>query len=431
MGKRRWLIGVLLAIGVVVNYFDRVNLSVAGGLFSSEYHLSPVQLGLLFSSFGWTYAFLQIPVGALLDKIGVKWVLRVATVIWAIATFMITMVSGLGLIYVSRLLLGVAEAPGFPASTKATGYWFPRKERALAIAMFDSESKLANAIGVAVVSVVVAQWGWRGGFYMTGILSAFYAILFWVMYRDPKDDKKLSKEEYEYIVQGGAQTEGKAPGGLMLNLRYLLSQRKVWAVFIGYSAYGYTWFLFLTWLPNYLMTQLHMPLIKSGWYGAIPWLVGFATEIIVGGWLIDYLVNKGYDSTRVRKFFLVLGLLLGMTVIGAAFTTNPNLAVALISIALGGLVITSSVSYSIPTFIAPKGTTATLMGILNFGNNLAGIIAPIVTGFIVGSTGSFASAFIIAGVMLGIGIISYVFLLTDLEPIKSPVDLELANLSNQ
>lgn len=419
MGKKRWVIAVLLSFGVIVNYLDRTNLSVAGGLIASEFHLSPGQMGILFSSFVWTYAFLQIPVGALLDKIGVKWVIRVATLIWTVATLMTALVSGMGLILISRLLLGSAEAPFFPANAKAVGYWFPRNERSRAIALFDAESKLANALGVAFVSIVVAKWGWRGGFYMTCILSLVYMIAFWIIYRDPQEDKRLSGEEYNYIKQGGAQSEGEAVGSFMSNLRYLLTFRKVWGVIIGYSAYGYTWYLFLTWLPSYLAKEMHMSLLTSGWYASIPWLVGAITELIIGGWLIDHLVNKGYDPMRVRKIFLVICMTLGLAVAGAAFTTNPKIAVVYISISLGSLVITSSIAFSVTTFIAPKGTVGTLMGLLTFGNSFMGILAPIVTGFIVGATGTFAAAFVVAAIILFIGILSYVFLLTDLDPIPS------------
>lgn len=429
-GKRRWIIVFLLSFGVIINYFDRTNLSVAGSLMASEFNFTPGQMGIIFSSFIWTYALMQFPVGALLDKIGVKWIMRVATVLWTVSTFMTAMVSGMGLILLSRLLLGASEAPCFPANAKATGYWFPRHERARAVALFDSESKLANAIGVALVSLVVAHWGWRGGFYVTGVLSLLYTFMFWLIYRDPKEDKKLSKEEYDYIIEGGAQSEGQAAGSFMENLGYLLKQRKVWGVLIGYAAYGYTWYLFLTWLPNYLATEMNMSLIKTGWYASIPWFVGFLTELTISGWLVDRLVNKGYNPMTVRKVMLVTGMLLGLAVIGAAFTTDVRVAVTYISIALGGLVVTSGIAFQIPTFIAPKGTTGTMMGLLTFGNSGLGIIAPIATGFIVGATGSFALAFVVAGIVLFVGILSYVFLLTDLDPIPGQDELKLKQLAS-
>jgi MFS transporter, ACS family, D-galactonate transporter len=420
MKKRRWAIGTLIAIGVIVNYFDRTNMSVATKPLAQEFHLTAGQMGIMLSAFAWSYALLQIPAGTLLDKIGVKWVTRIGTIIWSIACFLTAIATGQGLIILSRVLLGIGEAPYFPSATKATGYWFPRQERGRAISLFDAQSKFSNAIGAPIIAWVVTEWGWRGGFYVTAILSLLYAIVFWIGYRDPHEDKRLTKEEYAYIVEGGSQSEGEAPGGLWKNLRYLLTQRKVWGVFIGFASYGYSWFLFLTWLPGYLETEMHMSVLKSGWYASIPWLVGTISELLIGGWLVDKLVNQGHDSLRVRKTFLVVGMLLGMAVIGAAFTNKPEVAVTFISVALGGLVITSSIAYSIPTFIAPKGMVGSLIGILTFGNNAMAILAPIITGFIVQATGSFMNAFLLAAIILVAGILSYIFLLTDLEPIAPP-----------
>ncbi|PLT33272.1 MFS transporter [Bacillus sp. V5-8f] len=418
MKKHRWSIAFLIAVGVIVNYFDRTNMSIAIPMLKEEFDLTPGQMGIFLSAFAWSYALLQIPVGPLLDKIGVKWVTRVATIIWALACLLTAVANGWGLIILSRILLGVGEAPYFPAAAKAISHWFPQNERGKAIASYDAQSKLSNAIGAPLLALIVTEWGWRAGFFATAIISIIYAVIFFIWYREPHEDERLTKEEYQYIIDGGSQSGEEQSGTAMQNIRYLLTKRKVWAVFIGFAAYGYSWFLFLTWLPGYLATEMGMSILKSGWYAAIPWVVGTITEIVFGGWLVDRLVNKGYNSTRVRKTTLVIGMLFGLAIIGAAFTHNPNIAVLWISIALGGLVVTSAVAYSIPTFIAPKGSVGTLTGLLTFGNNSMAIVAPIATGFIVQATGSFMYAFLVAAAFLVVGILSYVFLLTDLEPIE-------------
>ena len=259
MRKRRWGIAVLLGIGIIINYFDRTNMSVATKPLMSEFHLSDGQMGILLSSFAWSYALLQIPIGTLLDKIGVKWLMRIGTLLWSVATFMTAIVSGMGLIILSRILLGIAEAPAFPGASKATGYWFPRQERSLATSAFDAAAKFSNVIGVPLVAWAVMAWGWRGGFFLTAILSLVYAAAYWIWYRDPKDDNNLSKEEFAYIVEGGAQEIGEAPGGVMKNLGYVLAQRKVWGLTIGFAAYGYSFYLFLTWLPVYLTPLFCLP----------------------------------------------------------------------------------------------------------------------------------------------------------------------------
>lgn len=420
VGNMRWGIALLIGIGIVINYFDRTNLSVATKPFMHEYGLSKGQMGILFSSFAWSYALLQIPIGTLLDKFGVKWLVRIGTIFWSLATLMTAVVSGMGLVILSRILLGAAEAPAFPGAAKATGYWFPRHERGLATSAFDAAAKFSNVIGVPIVALAVSTWGWRGGFWLTGVLSLIYAAAFWIWYRDPKEATGLSVAERNYIEQGGAQTDGEPVGGVMFNLGYLLSSRKVWGLTIGFAAYGYSFYLFLTWLPGYLETQMHMTVLKSSTYTIIPWAFATLTDIFIGGWLVDRLIRAGYNSTRVRKTLIVIGMMMGLAVIGAAFTNNPKVAIVWITIALSGLAFSAPIGWSIPALIAPKGTVGTVGSIMNFVNNVMGILAPIVTGFIAGGTGSFSIGFIVAGAVLVIGILSYLVLLGDIEQISPP-----------
>ena len=305
-------------------------------------------------------------------------------------------------------------------------------ERGRATSTFDAAAKFSNVIGLPLVALVVTQWGWRGGFVFTGILSGLYAIAFWIWYRDPQRHRRLSRAEAEYIRAGGAQDEHVAPVQTGQALGFLLRQRKVWGLTLGFTAYGYSFYLLLTWLPGYLQTQLHLSVLSSGWYTAIPWAVATATDLIIGGWLVDKLIAQGHDPTRVRRTVLVIGMVLGLAVIGAAFTNSAVIATIWISIALGGLAFAAPVGWSIPAIIAPDGTTGMVGSIMNFFNNVAGIAAPIITGIIVGKTGSFALGFIIAGVVLALGILSYVFLLGDITQIRrrapgsadiTPVDL--------
>jgi MFS family permease len=200
-------------------------------------------------------------------------------------------------------------------------------------------------------------------------------------------------------------------------LGYLLSTRKVWGLTIGFAAYGYSFYLFLTWLPGYLVREMHMSLLSSAGYTTIPWIVATITDLAIGGWLIDHLITRGHDETRVRKAVLVIGMLFGLAVFGAVFTAEPNWAILWISIALGGLAAAAPVGWSIPSLISPKGGTGTVGGIMNFINNLMGVVAPVTTGYVVGLTNSFSGAFLIAGVVLLIGIFSYIVLLGRIEPL--------------
>ncbi len=420
---RRWTIGVLLGMGVLVNYIDRINLSVAAPQLQREFNLSPEDLGLLFSAFFWSYSLLQVPGGMVLDRFGVTRVGRWGAFLWAVASTITALASGFGGILAARVLLGVAEAPAFPASQKATGFWFPRQERARSTAIFDSAAKFSNVIGVPLVAFAIVNLGWRWGFGITAVLSLAYFLAYWGIYRDPSEDKRLSRAEHEYILAGGATPEGAAEGGQGKMLGYLLRNRKVWGLTIGFSAYGYSFYLFLTWLPGYLVQTLHMSILKSAGYATIPWIFASLSDLLVGGFLVDHLIARGYDETKVRKTVLVVGMLLGLAVFGAVTTTNPVWAITWITIALTGLSAAAPVGSSIVSLIAPRGGTGTIGGIVNFTNNLMGVAAPVITGFIVGLTHSFAGAFLVAGAVLLVGIFSYVVVLGRIEPIPEPSGL--------
>ncbi len=420
--NRRWVMGLLLGIGVLINYFDRINLSVAAPQMKEAFNLSPAEMGLLFSAFFWPYALLQVPAGLFLDRFGVTRVGRWGAFLWGLASAITVFASGFGGVFAARAVLGIAEAPGFPVSSKATGYWFPRKERAMATAIFDAAAKFSNVIGVPLVAVVVVNAGWRWGFGITALLSFAYFIAFLVIYRDPSKDSKISAAELAYIQQGGATPEGTSSASVFGMLGYLLTKTKIWGLTIGFAAYGYSFYLFLTWLPGYLVQTMHMSILKSAGFAAIPWAVATATDLVVGGWLIDHLIARGKDETRVRKAVLVTGMLFGLAVFGATQTTKPEWAILWISIALGGLAAAAPVGWSLPSLIAPKGGVGTVGGIMNFANNLMGVAAPIVTGFIVGATNSFTNAFLVAGVILAVGIVSFVFVMGRIEAIPEPTD---------
>ena len=416
---RRWWIGILLGSGVLVNYFDRTNLSVSAPLLQQDFGLDAAQLGWLFSAFFWSYAIAQIPTGLILDRFGVSPIGRIGAALWSIGTALTALAGGFGGLIAARALLGIAEGPAFPGNAKATGYWFPRNERALATSIFDAAAKFSNVIGAPLMAVTVTYFGWRGAFWATAVLSLLYFVAFYVFYRDPSADSHLSAREHEYIRAGGAAPEGVSASGSTAMLGYLLRNRKVWGLTIGFAAYGYSFYLFLTWLPGYLVREQHLSLIGSASFTTIPWIVATITDLVIGGWMVDHLISRGYDETRVRKSVLVLGMLAGLAVFGAGFTTSTGWAILWISIALGGLAAAAPVGWSIPSLIAPQGAAGTIGGIMNFFNNAMGIAAPIVTGYIVGATSSFSDAFLVAGGVLLLGILSYVFLLGDITTLPS------------
>jgi ACS family D-galactonate transporter-like MFS transporter len=420
VSRRRWGIAFLLGLGVLVNYFDRVNLSVSQEALHNEFGISAITFGYMLSAYSWTYAAFQLPSGVLLDRFGVKLIGRIGTLLWSVASFAAAISTGLAGFLGARLLLGVGEAPTFPANAKAIGYWFPSQERSLATAIFDSAAKLAPAIGVPAIGVLLVRFGWRWSFAATGLISLLYFVLFYYLYRNPSEDQSLSTAERDFILLGGAQPEDQARAAKGAPLGYLLRQRKVWGLVLGFASYNYTFYLLLTWLPSYLSSTHHIDLLHSVLYTSVPWLFATLTDILMGGWLVDKLVQRGRDPSFVRQAILIGGTTLGLGMLGTAYSQSTVTALVWISLAIGGLSAAAPVAWSIPSLIAPRESVGTLGGILNFGSQLAAIAAPIVTGYVVQITRSFFWAFGAAAAFLSIGIIAYLFLLGRIERIPDP-----------
>ena len=414
--RRRWNIAWLLGLGVLVNYFDRVNLSVSHDALITTFGISTITFGYLSGAYNWTYAMCQLPVGVLLDKFGIRPIGRVSIFLWSIASFGAAVTPSIGGFFGARLLLGIGEAPTFPANAKAIGNWFPPRERSFATSIFDAAAKFASAIGVPIIGLILLKVGWRWSFALTGVISLLYFTLFWVVYKDPQDDAQLSPQERDYILAGSAPLGTLAQPDAQNSLGYLLRQRKVLGLALGFGSYNYVFYLLLTWLPTYLSTALHIDLVHSFLYTGVPWLFATITDLIVGGWLVDFLIQRGWNENRVRKTVLVLGTACGLGILGAANAHTPMRALLWISLSIGGLSAAAPVGWCVPSLIAPRSSVGKVGGIINFSNQISGIVAPILTGYLVAAHQSFAWAFGVATIYLIIGIAAYIFLLGKIEP---------------
>lgn len=409
--RGRWRIAWLLGIGVLVNYFDRVNLSVSRDALQHEFGINDLTFGFLLGAYNWTYAACQVPVGVVLDRFGVRVVGRIAAFIWSLASFAGAAAPGIQTLFGSRFLLGIGEAPTFPANAKAIGAWFPPHERSFATSLFDAAAKFSSALGVPLLGIVLLHLGWRMSFVATGIVSFLFFIAFVLLYRDPARpvasgalDKPSSHREAEDVER--------------IPLRALLVQPKVIGLSLGFGSYNYVFYLLLTWLPSYLSEALHIDLMHSFLYSGLPWLVATATDLFIGGILTDALIRRGYNASRVRMAVLVGGTAFGLGILGAAGAHTPTRALAWITVSIAGLSAAAPVGWSIPSLIAPPGSVGTVGGILNLSNQISGIAAPIVTGYLVYTRHSFTAAFGVAGAYLIIGIAAYLILLRNITPIR-------------
>jgi ACS family D-galactonate transporter-like MFS transporter len=412
-GKRAWWTATLLGVGVLVNYFDRVNLAVAQGAMQREWGVGNIGFGYLSSAYSWTYAAMQLPAGWLLDRFGVWAVGSVAALLWSVASFSGAAAPGLRSFFWSRLLLGVAEAPTFPGNAKAVAAWFPPEKRGLPTAIFDAGAKLGAGLGVVALGWLLVRHGWRWSFAATGAMSFAYFVVFAAFYRDKKQTGAA-----ERIAAGSASAKSEDSRAERVGFGQLLRQRKVLGLALGFSGYGYSFYLFLTWLPSYLSQSLHMDVLHSAMATAIPWGFATASDLIVGGWLVDWLIGRGHDPTLVRRWIVCVGLAMGLGVLGATQTERPEIAVAWITVALTGLAASAPVGWQIPALIAPVGAEGRVAAVMNLANNVMAIAAPIVTGYLVARTHQFVWPFGVAAAMVGVGIFGYTAVLGRMERVE-------------
>lgn len=414
---RCWQIAWLLGLGVLVNYLDRVNLSVSYRALVSEFGISSVVFGYLSGAYNMTYAACQLPVGVLLDRFGVRRVGRTSTLLWSAASFGAAIAPTVPGLFAARFLLGVGEAPTFPANAKAVSLWFPAHTRSFATAIFDAAAKFSSVIGVPLLGVILLGLGWRLSFALTGLASLLYFLLFWLVYRDPAEDPTLSPGERGRIASfagSGAPAAGAAEEPESLG--FLLGRRKVLGLAIGFGSYNYVFYLLLTWLPTYLSERMHVDLLHSYFYTSMPWMVATLGDLLVGGWLVDHLIRRGHDANRVRRTVLLAGMVFGLGILGASHASTALGAIGWISLSIGGLSAQAPVGWSIPSLIVGRGNVGRVGGIMNFANQLSGLSAPIVTGYLVHARME-GWVFGIAGIYLLVGIAAYIFLLGRIEPV--------------
>lgn len=418
-GHTRWYISSLLSGIIILNYFDRVAISVAAPAIQDSFHLSATELGIVFSIYTYSYTVMQLPVGSLLDKFGVAWVTRVGMTIWSILTILLAFLQGKLLLYIVRFLIGLTSASAFPAASKATALWFPPSERGLANSLFDSAAKFSNVLGAPLVAFLVTTFDWRVAFLTIGIINVLFTMLFWWYYEQPERHKRISSGELNYIQKNNTITSEQIPYKTGPLLKALFTNRKVWGLMIGFTGYGYTFNLLLTWLPTFFKHTYGMDLMSSGLFTAVPWLISTISGIAVGGWLVDYFIKKGYQNTKVYQTIIVIGMGLGFFFLGALFTDNITIAIVCISIGLAGISASAPIGWSISAELAPIGSVSMLSSMVNLANNLfGGIIAASLTGYLLDVTGSFTLSFLVAGAVLLIGLVFYVFVLGEVKRIQ-------------
>lgn len=417
----RYRMLAFIFVNVAINYMDRSNISVAAASISKELEFTSIQLGLIFSAFGWTYAALQIPGGILVDRFGPRIVYAVSLISWSLATLFQGFARGFTGLFGMRLATGAFEAPAFPANNRVVTSWFPDQERASAIATYTSGQFIGLAFLTPVLAVVEYYLGWRGLFFLTGGVGIVWGYIWYRFYRDPSEHSGVNNSELDHIEKGGGlitrqNTELAKPNQFRFsNLRAVFSHRKLWGIYIGQFAVNSTLWFFLTWFPTYLVKYRHLDFLKSGFLAAAPFLAAFA-GVLCSGFLSDYLIKQGISISVARKTPVIAGLLLSTAIIGANYVDSTAWIIFFMALAFFGNGF-ASITWIFVSTLAPKNLVGLTGGVFNFIGGTASIIVPVVIG-ILAQNGRFEPALIFIAALGVIGALSYIFLVGKVERIQ-------------
>jgi ACS family D-galactonate transporter-like MFS transporter len=393
----RWTIVWLLFAASLLNYLDRSSISLALPLLSRDLGLGPESKGLLLSAFFWSYALLQIPIGWAADRVNLRWLYFGAFVLWSLSQGLTGFAASLGVLILFRMLLGVGESIYLPGGTKIVSMLFGPAERGLPCGLFDFGTRMGLVLGGLIIPWLLVRLDWRLTFRLIG-----FAALLWVVPWLWATRGRLGQRRRPVAATRNRRQE----------LRWLLSNRNLIGICLGFFCFDYYWYLFVTWLPDYLVTVRHFTILRAGLFSSLPYFV-FGVSEPVGGWIADRLIRYGWNETRTRKGIVTVAFLCGLLLIPASRVHNANTAVALLAgaslvgLATGNLLV-------ILQCCAPLEDVGLWTGFENFGGNLAGVLAPLLTGFLISRTGSYAPGFVLAVIVLLAGILCYWFIVGDL-----------------
>ena len=391
---------ILLVFSVAINYLDRGILSVSAPLLQRELTLSSTEMGLLFSAFFWSYSVFQLVAGWLVDRYDVKHVLGAGFLLWCLATASVGFITGFGWLLGARVMLGIGESVAYPAYSRILARDYPENRRGLANAWVDAGSKIGPALSTLAGGLLVSRFGWRALFVGMGIGGLLWLVP-WV-----------------FAAPAGRRPAFVRESGQPIRMLDILRRREAWGTYLGMFCLGYVWYFLISWLPSYLVTGRGLSMQSMAVLGSLPFWAMAATSVL-GGWFSDRLIRRGASVTRVRKTFVTGGLLLCcVTLLPAAAVRSPDLSVLLLVVSCSALGLFTSNVWAITQTLAGPHAAGSWTGIQNAIGNLGGVISPVLTGVVVGRTGSYYLAFAVASGMLLVGAASYLILVDEIGPLR-------------
>jgi ACS family D-galactonate transporter-like MFS transporter len=388
----------LLSLSVLINYIDRSNLSIAAPLIKDELHISASQLGTLLSAFFWTYAFMQIPAGLLVDRFDVKWIFTAGFFLWSAATAVTGVLHGFAALLTIRVVLGVGESIAFPSYSKIIGTYFDKSRRGSANSLIIAGLALGPALGMLVGGNAVGRFGWRPFFLALGLLGLLWLAPWWAL---------MPRRKTLYVTP--------APGGP--GFIHVCVLRSAWGTCLGQAAINYYLYFLVTWLPFYLVRSRHLSMNSMARHGGLVFLMSALTATVWGK-LSDHWVKTGSSPTFVCKSSMALGC--GGIGVTLALTPVTEGYLFIVMLAMTGMFlgISGCHSWAIPQALAGPLMVGRWTGLQNFIGNLGGAVAPLLTGLLVDRTGSFHIPFFITAVVAGVGALSWTLIVGPIEPVN-------------
>ncbi|QGY30437.1 MFS transporter [Pantoea cypripedii] len=419
-GRTRFLMLGLVFINIIINYMDRTNLSVAATAMAGELRFTPLEMGLIFSAFGWIYAALQIPGGFLIDRLGARLVYGVGLFVWSLVTTLHAFAGSFLALFGLRLGVGAFEAPVMPANNRVISSWFPEQERASAIGIYSSAQFVGLACMTPLLFHVQDIFGWRGLFVATGVAGMIWALVWYLLYREPTEHKGVSDAELNYLRSNGALLENRQhasqPRARWQDLAQMFRSRKLVGIYIGQFTISATFWFFLTWFPTYLVEYRHMGFIKSGYVTAVPYFAAFC-GVLLAGFASDRMMRRGVSASVARKLPVILGLFLTLFILGANYTDNATLIMLFMSVAFFGNGL-ATITWVFVTALAPRHLIGLAGGVFNFTGALSSIVVPIAIGALIDGD-NFAPALAFIAVLAAMGIASYLFIVGKIDHVSA------------
>jgi MFS transporter, ACS family, glucarate transporter len=416
---RFWIIATLFIVSSI-NYASRATLSFAAVPLSKEIQISTVQLGYIFSAFGWSYFAGQIPGGALLDRYGSRPVYLWSITLWAVFTAAQAFVSSLAFIpvfislFALRFALGFAESPSFPANARIVANWFPHSERGTASAIFNSSQYFSLVAFAPLMGWLAQNYGWRSVFLAMGGIGLVGAALFWAVVQSPSRHKGISKREYDYIESNGALVNLDRPAAAAQPIRWssvgqLLANRMLLGIYLAQYCITALTYFYATWFPIYLIKARHMSLAHAGLASAGPAIAGFVGGVL-GGIVSDLLLKKGVALSPARKIPILVGLVISCAILLCNYTDSQGLIMLFMSIAFFGKGV-AALGWAVMSDAAPREATGLSGSIFNLFGNAAGIFTPIGIGYILAATdNSWNMALLFVFAHSIVAMVSYLFI---------------------